>query len=259
MKIKKIPANYVAVKIDNPAYDQIKTKGGLELYIDPNFDFAKHVNHYGEVIAVPEKLIFDKKDPNRGLMHHTEMELQVGDKVYIDRREVMICLGDKVRANDDYKGMYPNKYIENEDGTLTLFVRYDMIWMAIRNGNYMPVNGWLIIEYIKEEEYEGSIIIPDSLKSEYNPFIGRVLYAGKRILEYQSETQTDSYNIEVGDIVLLPKYGDIFLENELHSMLGKKVFVCQRYRLVSTYNDLKGLCDQAGVELNINKVRIKYK
>ena len=111
--------------------------------------------------------------------------------------------------------------------------------------------------YLKE--YEGSIIIPDSLKNEYNPFIGRVLYAGKRILEYQSETQTDSYNIEVGDIVLLPKYGDIFLENELHSMLGKKVFVCQRHRLVSTYNDLKGLCDQAGVELNINKVRIKYK
>lgn len=256
MKILKIPANYVAVKIEKPSNDNIKTKSGLELYLETDTEFANHVNHYGEVVAVPEKLIFDKKDPNRGMMHRTEMELRVGDKVYVDRREIMICLGDKVKANLEYKGMYPNKFIENEDGSLTLFVRYDMIWLAIRNGNYIPVNGWLIIEPIENVEYDGCLIMPDSYKEKYNPYIGKVLYAGKRILEYHSETQSDCLNIGVGDIVLLPKYGDIFLENELHSIFGKQLFICQRHRIVSTYNELK---EAFGRDFDVNKIKIKYK
>lgn len=256
----KIPSNNVAVRIPTQAHEKINFKSGGELYIDPKFNFASHVYHTGVVECVPERLIFDKKDPNRGMRWDTDMELIVGDTVWVNRMDMAISLGDKCPDNAEKKHMYPNKYIENEDGSLTVFVRYDSCWFVNRNEELFPINGWLILEPMEEEVYEGSLLIPDSYKKGHSVTIGRVAYAGKRIKEYGHEIYQDSFNVEVGDIVYLPKLSDIVLENDLHKTLGedKKFFIVQRHRLVSTYNDMKGLMEQVGIEVK-NPTDIKFK
>lgn len=251
----RIPFNNVAVNIPRPAHDKIAF-GESELYLDTTYTFTNHICHVGTVECLPDKLVFDKENNYRSLRWKTENELKVGDTVWVNRRDMAVALGDLVPENKNSGA--DNKYIINDDNTLTVFVRYDSIWFVKRKEEYFPINGWLIIEPMEEEKYEGNLIIPETAKKGYNTKLGKVLYAAQRIEEYGTEGQEDCFNIKAGDIVFLPRYGDIPLENELHETLPhKKLFICQRHRIVQVWSELQALLKEAGIEAELEQIKIK--
>lgn len=252
MKIKKIPYNYVALNVPKDAYDSFKYKE-MELLINPQVNYSNHVIHTGIVEMLPEELTFNKKDPNSGLKWLTDNELQIGDTVWVSKRDMINALGNK--CVDNRKNAPENRFIENEDESLTVIIKYDDIRFVKRGDEYFSINGWLIIEPMEEENINTSLLIPDTVKIGYSKRVGRILYASNTIYDY-SPFYGDSdnfFDIQKGDIVFLPKYGDLELENELHSIIKQKCFVVHKYRIKATEKYLK---DSLG-DIDTNKVIIK--
>lgn len=66
-----------------------------------------------------------------------------------------------------------------------------------------PLGDRVLVEPIEEkEEVKGGIIIPDTAKEK--PMQGKVLAIGKKV---DKENKEIPFDVKVGDLVLLPKYG----------------------------------------------------
>jgi chaperonin GroES len=67
-----------------------------------------------------------------------------------------------------------------------------------------PLGERVLVEPVKEEEaVKGGIIIPDSAKEK--PTEGKVIAVGTGKID--KEGNKIAFNVKVGDIVLMPKYG----------------------------------------------------
>jgi chaperonin GroES len=67
-----------------------------------------------------------------------------------------------------------------------------------------PLGERVLVEPVKEEEaVKGGIIIPDSAKEK--PTEGKVIAVGTGKID--KEGKKIAFNVKVGDIVLMPKYG----------------------------------------------------
>jgi co-chaperonin GroES (HSP10) len=233
MRILQIPCNYVAMNIPQATYEQFV--GGL-LIGGEQYHYAAYVHNKGTVVCVPDRLIFDKNDTSRSLKFGVDMDLKVGDTIWVNASAVTQALGDKVDANKE--NPVCNTYIENEDGSLTVFVWYDEIMFAQRDGEYFTLNGWMFIEALSEEEYKGNVIIPDTSKKGYSKQKAKVLIAGKKVNEFPDDKMIEHFYIQNGDIVYLPKYFDITVQNSLTSVFpeykDKKIFMVHQYRIPMT-------------------------
>ncbi len=70
--------------------------------------------------------------------------------------------------------------------------------------NIKPLGERVLVEPVKEEEaVKGGIIIPDSAKEK--PQEGKVIAVGTGKID--DEGKKVPFNVKVGDIVLMPKYG----------------------------------------------------
>lgn len=144
-RIPKMMNNQVLVKlIDDFFSPVVKLKSGL--YQDISWETTENAMFRGEVVAVPDKLRFY---PDRGFdnMEHdgivsisdydTTMELQVGDIIYYGYHHF------KRVAQKNKLLLY------NEKCECFFPVKYDKIYCAIRNDQFIPVNGYNLVEDIK--------------------------------------------------------------------------------------------------------------
>lgn len=155
----KILFNHVLIK-PNPA-NEIVLVTGLKLYLDTRFEEWGTAPQSGTVLAVPEKLRFstDKKDYN-SLDYKTTMQLQVGDTVIFNYKAWEFAKTNSMMIGDDF------------------FVRYDSIYVAIRNGKVICINGTVVVEPAVEE-IKTKLIIPEMVKDKKLKVKGTVLHAAE--------------------------------------------------------------------------------
>jgi len=228
-------SNYVLV--GNPTKTDTLKSG---LYIDTTYKPEHHVEIINEVIAVPDRLSFKEWE--------TEMELKVGDQVWVNYLSIM--KGERVMVGD-------KTYI---------LVPYEKIILAKRGDDIVMLNGYVLIEPVLEDggchrgdmSYKelaelyasnpinsshdciGDDIMKDTLTiipivkpKEFNDR-GIVRYLGTPNKRYAEEHHSDDIDVNIGDMVVLQKGYYSKIESSYHAEIGN-FLVTQRRRIVAKY------------------------
>lgn len=155
----RILFNNVLIKPD--PNNKIVMATGLELFLDTRFEEFLSAPQSGVVVQLPERLKFsDKPDDTDSLEFLTTMELQVGDRVIFN-----------YNAYD-----YAKRTGAFVDGNM--FVRYDSIYVAIRDEKIICLNGSVVVEPLPEE-VKTKLIVPEYLKNKKLKVKGTVLHASE--------------------------------------------------------------------------------
>lgn len=193
----KIKTNYVLIK---PDADHEKLSNGLYIGSTKETE-ARHYAITGTVLIVPDRLVyrgkeaknlraktgghmdeFDAKDLisilNGSMRHETDMEIEVGDKVYFDYIA-------QFNANTE------GKSIQVEGHGECILMEYSMLSAVQKGEEFIPINGYIWIRMIQDTHDLGNdIIIPDTVDTTV-PGIATVVKVGKPIKEYLSAKHSD--------------------------------------------------------------------
>lgn len=194
--------------------------GEGRIKIDPTFQRGHHQPVRGKVVAVPFRLRYGDSVM---LDWDTEMELQPGDEIVVNYNEIHNSLRTWRRS-----------YVII-DGRKMIFVRYDKINAAKRNGNIIPVNGYIYVEPIP----------PTALDPLQNPFLkenardrvwGVVRHVGSRNKAYfYTDLYQDDFDPPVGAVVGMMPHADLYVESPDHPLFfdGKMMVKIQRPYITS--------------------------
>lgn len=212
-----------------------QTKGGLRLHINPHFEPEKHSATQGVVVAVPDRLKFNK-DHNL-LRWKTEMEIQEGDEVLIDWDAAF-------RARE--MGMY-----EKKGDDIYIIVKYHDIFLARRNGKTIPLNGLVFVEMVANDDLpeelltkeqirmkNSSIVIPGGKKKSVR--YCRVVLCGEPVQDKCKIDRAKDYldvKLNPGDIVVVKNHAMIPMEYYMHKtfMPEKEVYKVYSDTIIATY------------------------
>lgn len=192
-----------------PVYDtaNYKTKSGIIMVGDIEFEKADNSNRVGEVVKVPDGLFFSRKS-NRSMDWDTDLEVAVGDLVWYDITEAW------------------NAPIVIHNKTHYYLVRYDSCIVAKRGDKVIMLNGFNLCEPVYET-YQSAIEDPN--KKRLNNFEAIVRYTGVPVRGYFNKGWT-SEKVSVGDRVRLRKLKNadtpaiIFLEDEKFKMFDGNMY-----------------------------------
>lgn len=244
--------NHVLLKVSSNNKN-IRLESGKVLYLDTSYQKEKHSDVVCEVVAVPDKLIFelsDERNPRTGdylkmdgsMDWDCDMELQVGDQVIVHYMAYVIAFGD-------------NKKAFVEDGVEYFLCPYDMIYLAkrrwtrteentfwvmygsvgvtvdtasnvIKNNNMViegekiysviMLNGYVLVQPVERQLKSSVLELPDNIfKGKTNKKKVKVCYAGKPNRQYAAGVYSDQA-VSPGDIVIVDKSIDVPLEAEGH-------------------------------------------
>lgn len=208
----KLMANKVLVK-PSREMDELILSENDKIFIDPAFAQEKHA---------PTRAIVQNVCPDLNLtsmLWNTSIELIPGDEVIYSFEAAMDCIGD-----DD------SRIFIDEKMDKYFIIDYSDIFLAKRNGDIIPINGYVLCEPL-EEEITSKIQLPDFLRKTRSDKFGKVAYLGKRNTEYYEGTGRmvvrqdlkDPYEVSVGDIIIFDKNCDLPVEYDLHqSIEGRK-------------------------------------
>ena len=180
--------NWVLIKPNRGEDEIVLNKGEhneMKFYIDFRFDPTKHAPTVGEVVRVPEKLYYSRSNSN-STEWLTDMELREGDTVLYSYLSASIALG---MEQNTYGHTYEDKRIVTVEGddNIYILVKYDKIYVAKRNEDVIPVNGYMLIEPLERKSIDTFLHLPDIVKeaNKDSSMYGVVRYKGSRIEEYR--------------------------------------------------------------------------
>ncbi len=180
--------------------------GGL--FIDTTYKPEDHVEIINEVIAVPDHLKFNEWE--------TEMQLKVGDKVWVNY--LSIIKGERVQVG----------------GEVYVLVPYEKIILTKRGDDLVMLNGYVLIEPVLEETQQSGIIILLK-KAKQASQRGYVRHMGIPNKRYTDEAHTDEIDIKLGDMVGLKHGYNSKLESSYHQIIGD-YWVVQRRNIVAAFD-----------------------
>lgn len=226
MKAERTLSNYIMVKMD-PPNDSITTKHGDKLYIDNTFEPDKHTVVLGTVVAVPQHL------NTKNMPWVTDMEIKLGDRVLMYYLAVQNCLRKEIK-----------RYAKENQDTY-IFISYANVYATIRDGKVIPVNGYLLVEPIKNPETEfrkaqfkgiGLDLITFDTKSNKDVVYGKIVYLGSPNKAYSQKYLSDTHtDLKKDDLVVMKRVRDIPVEYEYHAKIdnGRKLYRVQRHDILA--------------------------
>lgn len=193
--------NYVLIK-----QDKIFNNNILGTDVNPQYDPAKHINTWGEVVAVGN-LYYNKKDKLNSMPHDTRMELSVGDKVLMTNYGVMVALGamasEAKHDSDEYRASY-----FTDDAYVYFFIPY---YEIIAKNSLIPINGNVLVNPIDEDYDE---MLPQRFRGK-KANLGRVIAVGEYNKDYL-----------FGDVAVMPNVGDVIIYHKLLSFYVEDNIYC---------------------------------
>lgn len=204
--------------------------GDFELYDE--FEPGKRINVQGAVISVPNRLVYLRKEANElanlygkhgpiktmiqdmtawSTEFETEMELRIGDIAVF--RYIA-----KIAAMED------EQFLDVGLDRPLILVDYDQIYMAIRNGRQVMLNGWMMvepIEYSKEDLIKmgnGMEVYVDDMAK---PGMGIVRQLGSPVKGYLDDDRAYETDVQVGDTIMFRHSNMVSIEYKTHKELNE--------------------------------------
>jgi len=168
--------NFFVVELDKLIEDQIKTEGGLELYIDTRFEggeFAYRVTE-GPIVAAPFKY-------NTGA--------EPGDTLYF--HHLVVMQGGQPLTGED------NHYIAKFDPEAVN--SQAIAFKSKKTGEITTLGGWTLLEAVEEKEEFPSDLVEMVQLAEKLPTKGRLVYGNE---------DTEYMGLRPGDVVGFAKNRD---------------------------------------------------
>lgn len=228
----RIPFNYVLVQIQGQFYEKVKS-----LYIDTSFNPEQHHVIMGVVKSVPEKIFFPKqridqiKNEFGGSQNcplHRLEEIQE-----LTRRSAQYDVDMELKERDTifyhynvYGEAHEQGRVFTKDRETFILIPYDMVFVAIRDEEVIPVNGLVLIE--PEQVQVGEFDLPRESDQ-----VGKIAHIGSPVrnyIGYPDESDEEFY--EFGDRVVFRKTRGVPLEFGIHQRLDKKYFKMHRKDIV---------------------------
>lgn len=172
--------NFFVVELDKLIEDQIKTEGGLELYIDTRFEggeFSYRVTE-GPIVAAPFKY-------NTGA--------EPGDTLYFHHLVVMQGGQPLTGEDNHYIAKYDPEAINSQA----------IAFKSKRTGEITTLGGWTLLESVEEKEEFPSDLVEMVRLAEKLPTKGRLVYGNE---------DTDHMGLKPGDVVGFAKNRDYRLK-----------------------------------------------
>jgi co-chaperonin GroES (HSP10) len=182
-----------------------RTPGGIYKHAveELEYDAAAHIERWGEVVKVPDSLIW-RPGKQGSMPWKTTMQLQIGDLVYYDYLDLL-------------NGIV---YIDEDDGTLYPLISYENAYVATRGDQIIPLNGFHLFERVQFDWGLTTLYLKDKVDTNY----GKVKY----VAELNKKYEGDSYNdipLKEGDKVLFTNPYEVMLEDSVHAKFdGGKMY-----------------------------------
>jgi hypothetical protein len=223
--------NNVAVEITHQNFNPI-TKSGIILVNDinmftaksvetaENYDQSQHLNRFGTVAKIPDKLNFVPKGKMSNLYANrceweTEIEIKIGDIVWADYYNLDYCPIFKVENKEYWIIGYQCLIVakRKEDG----FTENGAICV---NEIAIPLNGYCLFEQINEGLQSKFLKLDEKINKQE----GVVRYIGSMNKEYFSKKRlgiytgypSDDVELNPGDKVIFRNETERLLENDQH-------------------------------------------
>lgn len=218
--IKKVGINYVMVKTPR-TYDELRSdtythKSGLIIshsvkkqakQIDAPDESAGHNTSSGTVVGVGELQYKGQEDFTR-MKWKTKNELKKGD-------QIVFYYGADCWETGEF-------LVDGQD--VYFFIRYHNVYFAIRDGKIVCVNGYNLVEPIKEnaEEKIGNIVVPEMTREKTSKKYGYVRHVAEPLEEIAistdekpvndevirlNGTECTGYGVKENDFVVMEKFG----------------------------------------------------
>lgn len=216
--------NNVLIKFDEEP-EEIEVSG-VSLKIDTSFNKMQHQVTTGTVMALPQRLYFDRTNVVKSVEYDVDMELQVGDRVIMS----YLSYGEAIK-NASIDGCH--------------YVRYDEIHVILRGDQVIPINGLVLIEPInmtesnEVKEVSKFLILPDYVKIQKSETRGIVRYKGKPVKRYLLDRFDTIYesedDVQVGDYVYFSPNYAVPLQYDMHKSLPITLYRMRRKDIQGVY------------------------
>lgn len=168
-------------------YDYISQLAVLKsgFAVSKRFDPYKFSVISGVVAKVCSNLFYlDSKgeEAEAPLEYDTELEIEVGDEIYFN---FLSC-----------QKAVENGRVLQDGGKHYIFLRYDRVYVIIREGKWVGCNGWKIIQPTGAKQAQGTFVVAGKEKNE-----GKVIGSGKKVRHYWDKKYIETGFIETGDVV----------------------------------------------------------
>lgn len=186
------------------------TKSGIYIVGDQDFKPAEHAERWGYIYKLPPGLLYEYGDPDT-MSWKTEIECEVGDKVWFDFREALYA------------------YTFEVDGEWYKLMSYEGLHVAQKpDGKVIPLNGYLLMK-----EYRPPKVSQFSLDPPVDARFGIVEIAGRPNDDYMLDVFSDDIDVYDGDHVLFEHKTSCFpLEATLHQEFSDVKYILQQRKKV---------------------------
>ena len=237
--------NMVLIELDGEN-DTITFSDGTELKLDTKYAPENHVPVSGKVVGVPEKLFFSKKRIDISMPWEVDMELEIGDVVYMEYHAVLLALGDRLYKTN----AHPDPTYFELDGKFYVFIHYQFLYFVLRDNPDQPeqpdllmLNSYCIAYPIVEEVLKSSsIILMDDVRNKTSTKQATIAYVGKAATGFIDKKYRDVGDLAPGDIVVFNRWSNQRVEYMLHQKLmkrGVEYVVIQRRWIKAKIVDVK--------------------
>jgi len=190
--------NFILVQVEKRFNDVFEAPDGMILFKHLLEDGNKEqdVIIHAPVVAIPDDI------PTSGFAKGIHKDVRVGDEVYF---KYLSLLSEE-------------NWIPTEDGKFWR-IPYQDVFCAVRDGDIIPIGGWVLVEPVKEKAVSTFLIDPfkDKVKNET---VGIVRHIGKPRMG-----MPDMQRI-VGEAIFFPK--DCAFENEIEGT----VYYCMEQKMI---------------------------
>jgi hypothetical protein len=119
-----------------------------------------------------------------------------------------------------------------------IVIHYCDIFVVIRDGEIIPINGWILCRPIEEKTVSQYLHLP-TVRKRYSQKV-QVKHVSKPTKRYTATQQgveyyvrdTDVEEINPGDYVWVEKNSDVMVDNDIEKILGEPLFRIQRRQIL---------------------------
>lgn len=209
-------SNHVLIELKHKVENE-RSDAGIYKFVSTTVAQKNYMNMYGTIAKVPNKLHYDSsiKKHYNAMSWITDVEVKEGDVVWW-----VAHVGNTV---DRYK------YCGRE----FMLVHYELLILAKRGDELIPVNGNMLLEDVNYKDGFGEYKVE---KKEKFKFVVR--YLGKPNKGYFNKKHSDEIDVSVGDTVYASFGGGTeppYLEGDLFRSLDKQYRYCKRIDLLYVF------------------------